>query len=545
MSDVERVYVAPVSVRRRRRPPRPRRGHGFLWLAAAAVVLAGATLWYTRDRYGLQEFMPAGGAYNLVFLDLLENRSVIAGSKLWDSLADSARAHTILEILNQDLGPPDWVLNNLIGTTCVLTGDDAAGFRDAVFLTRMTRVGRLIETLHIVSFRIKSDSAGGLKLRWIPDLGVYYAIRGRLLIASPSRDALIRSLTLTAEARVDEEAFEALVARPGTEQVRGTVRFEPGDPLGAVVRSLSFALRVDSASARLSCQGVLCAEWRERAAPLLEGVSPQALLAPPEGLLEVSANLGKSLEDIFRGLGIAFRDKAIGRESQPWLDLFPEAQATNLSQLRGLAAHLGPGFRLCWEGVDLNEMIPMPEIVFLAEADSGRIESFLATLVSPPPDAKPWESYVWYDPETKQVRIPMIGGPSIEPTFGIVEKELFLSSSATVAKKLLAGETAERPLPQRGNLFIRVRPRPCTEAVVGAGRLFAEASALRGYTAQRFEEDAARWLARASTIREITGLFAFDSGSFTGEIVALCQSHDKTDVDEPSAFLPRNVRSNT
>lgn len=59
-------------------------------------------------------------------------------------------------------------------------------------------MGLLLERIHTFADFIQDDEAGGLHLRYLPDARLYYAVRGRILIVTPSRDRLVESLTLPA-----------------------------------------------------------------------------------------------------------------------------------------------------------------------------------------------------------------------------------------------------------------------------------------------------------------------------------------------------------
>ncbi len=517
MSEALRGYEAAGGTRRRRRRRSFRGFKGLGNFVLLCVVVAGAFLWITRDSYSARRMIPAGQAYNIALADLINNSSSIAGSSILWSLLPGEKAAEASQALGGNSDLPPWVMNNLIGRTCYLIGNDLTNQQDYLFISKMSRVGRLLSWADRFVPGIEHDRAGGLQLRHLAKGGLYYAIRGRNLIASPSREALIHALTLTEDAMLSPDAMASLEAKPGgAEQVRGFVALPPDAPGGNIVHTVSFALRASEGEVHAQWRGVLSEAWAARMAPLLSGASPQTLLPPPPGMLGISANFGKQANDVAAALGQITGKPLL---PEPPAEGAPvTAWTRNASQLQGLLGLLGPGIRVSCHGVDLNELVPVPELVAAFDAEPAIVEGLLAQLQAPP-DAKPWDSYPRYDAQTRQVRVPMFGGPSIEPTFGVYGNSLLASSSATVAAELLGQAPNAQPLPARGNLFIRIEPLPCVQAIADAGQLLCEENLLKGYTSETFSEASKQWLERAGAIQEATLNLAAENGEISGELL--------------------------
>ena len=520
MSETIRSYKPAATLRRHRRPRR-RGGRGVLLLLAAIILLACAVAWFTRDSFPFERVIPADQKYSVVLVDILGNRKAMAGSAVWRALPDMLHPRAVTDALGGDAPVPDWVLNNLVGETCYVTGNDLNGMSDVLFITRMYRGGRILEALHRFVPGIVRDEAGGLHLRQLTngERDLYYAIRGRLLVLSPSRDMLIRCLTLPREEMSDAETVKLALAQSGSEQVRGIVAPGSDDPLGDVFQHLSFALRLDTSSARLKCNGLLRPEYSGPLPALLTNAAPRTLSAPPNGIVEISANFDCSLKDVCAGIGKGLQWDQAWTEWQAGL---PEKERDNANRLAALLGLLGPEIRLSWRGVDLNEIVPVPELVAQFEANPEVVRGFFATLGPPPDSARPWESYPRYDPENGRVRIPMIGGPSIEPTLGVYGDTLLVSTSATVAGELLATEPVVAELPQPANLYVRVDPLACAETCAEVGRLLCEEGLLRGHTIDTFESVASQWTEKASFIREVTAILAKDGEGIAAEVTVRC-----------------------
>ena len=402
MSDALRTYEFRHRPRRRRRR-RPRRG--WLFVPLVLLALAGCALWMTRDTHPVARLTPRAQGLRVVAGDVLAKRGKVAGSTVWRGLPASLGLDVVPTRLNQDLGLPQWVLNNLIGPVCHLSGNDLAEFDDVLLVTRMSRIGCLVEKLHWLAPSVERDHAGGLNLRYLASARLYYAVRGRALAVSPSREALIRALTLRAEEACDPNVLADGAQAFGAEDLRGAVTFgeaAPGEPdasalgrLGRVFSSLRFAVRVDPVEAEVRCRGTLRPEWADRLEGLLADASPRELGLPPPGLVMVSADFGKPAREVWDGvLGLFEYPTAWSGRWDNWAA--PAAGADSPGAALGrFVTHVvgpaGPGIRLSWCGMDLNEMAPMPLVAGTFDATFGGIGALLGAL-PPPPDDASWVS---------------------------------------------------------------------------------------------------------------------------------------------------------
>jgi hypothetical protein len=471
---------------------RGRFGRRLLGLLVLVVIVAAALfLWLTRDARPLHEFIAADQELYVAVEDFAANRAILAASPLLDFAPDAQDLRASLE-LAQEQDAPDWVLHNILGSRGILTRTDGAE-GEWLFVTRMHRIGAGIAWLHQFSGAVESDPAGGLRLRHMPEQGVYYTVRGRALIASASREALIHSLTLLPEAQLSPES--QLLTEGGAEQVRGVWTPAAGSLWAEHVRTATFAMRTNEQTAAVRSRVLLSTAARRQWAPVLEDLRPQSLVAPIDGWAGASFNLDRPLSDVLADLS-----KAIDRpELQPsaTADGGENAEpslAAEWGRMEGLLRTLGPGFRISWVGADLNAMVPLPEIVAAAEGQRQVVSGMLAQMTAPP-EALPWESYPRYEASRRLVRWPMPGGPSLEPSFAAHGEGLMASSSLLRAEELLAQPLPAEPMEEEGNAYLVIRPRPCLEAVAGAGSLLAEQGLLREY-------DQAAWAEQMKLLRE-------------------------------------------
>lgn len=519
MSDVARIYVPPkrpgrFRFRRLRRVGFRRKGgcFGSVFLGVAGLLLVWA-LWTTRDSYSLHELIPAGQHYEVLAGGLLDKRESIASSPVWALAPPGSVLSQMPELLRGSFGMPDWLLNNLVYDVCHISGRDAVHFGDVLFITRMSRVGCLAEKFHRFA-GVTSDFAGGLELRYYAPANLYYAVRGRVIAASPSRDAVIRAVTLRKEEAVRAEDLDRATEEAGGADIYGRFEFEPTDPVGDVFMRAGGKLRFDPAGISATLQGTLRETWRARLASLLEKAAPCVLQAPPAGLVEASGDLGKPLNEVI--LGVIRAADPSGRTEEIWsawltgkLDDDTQTVAAILNGVLGLA---GPGWRLCLRGIDLNEMFPAPELAGTFDLPPELGEEILALLPPPPQDARPWDPYPRRVPDSDMVILPFIGGPSLTPTFALYSGGLFASTSRTVATEVAASGFDKQPLAEPGNLFIRVRPGPLAQNLIDTGRLLARNRLLRGFTEESFAQESAAWLDKAAQVAEATLQAAHQDG---------------------------------
>ncbi|HNV22475.1 MAG TPA: hypothetical protein PKM22_12530 [Candidatus Hydrogenedentes bacterium] len=529
MSDVQRVYRGPVrgrlsSTRRgRRRGGFPFKRLAFLLL----LLLAGAAYWISRDTHPLHSLIPSQQKYSVVLRDILKNRAELAESAVWDTLPPESGSGKITQALRGELGLPEWMARNIIVDDCYISGNDLRDFSDVLCVTKMTRIGTLVEQLHWVTSRIRRDTAGGLGLRHVPNAGMFYAVRGRILLISPSRDALVNALTLQDGNRLTEAAFNEIFEEVAGEDIGGTVTFALDDPFGESLEDVRFCLRIDATQAHLNWNARLRAEQRDRLAPLAAGVSPNTLLVPPPGLVAVSGNLNKPLVEVWRALGAAFGsgdEAGLFSESRLTLwETWPEEGPPCVPQLiASVLGPLGPGWRIALQEVDLNEWFPVPVFAGTFDLPQGDASGFLGSLPSAPDNALAWESYPRYDAAAGTLRIPMIAGPSLEPIAAPYGEALLVCSSAPVATDVLAAEPALRPLEQPGNLYVRLQPSACARTITDTLELLVRENILKEKAAQDFHSAFDTWLYGAQRVSEAAGLIAYEDGRLTADLVVIC-----------------------
>lgn len=515
MSDVARIYVAPKRpggqrFRRFRRLSFRRRGRFFGSVVLGVAAVAGLWfLWTTRASYPMERLVPSDQKFHVFFSGLLAKRETIANSQAWSLAPEGGMAAKLPELLRHSFGMPDWVINNVAYGDCHVSGRDVARFGDLLFVTQMSRLGCLAERFHRF-VGVRDDHAGGLALRFVPDASVYYAVRGRVLVASPSREAVVRALTLRGEDALSEDDLARGLAEAGHADVYGRFFLAPEDPLGAVFSQVRMQMHFEESGVHAALRAVLGEPWRARLAGVLGKAMPTGLLAPPPGLLEISGNFGNTLGELAHGLARGLDES--GRADELLTEWAGGGGAVPGAILGVLLENTGPGWRLCWRGVDADEMVPVPEVLGTFDVAGFSVPDLFGLLPAPPENTFVWDSFPRRDEEKGLIYVPAIGGPSLTPAAAAYGSALLLSSSRSVAEEVLGNAPAPVEVPEKGNLFVHLRPSNACKAIAEAGAVFAGNGLLRGYTADAFRNAAAGWQSTADRVSEMTMLGAHEDG---------------------------------
>lgn len=520
MSEVLRTFEPGPGVQKRRHPGSRAKTRRRAWRSIVWIVLLGGGffIWFTRDSVPIPTLVPEGVGYQIVFPEPFAATGVMSDSPFWSLLPEQWDMLAQVKAFLGDADMPDWLLQNLTGTLCHISGNDMAHFSDAIVICQMTRVGKLVEMAHRFFPKIITDDfAGGLRLRNVLDGKLYYTVRGRLLIMSTSRDALIRRLVLPPAEYISDEQIKELLKDTGASTLKGLVTPKSADTAPAFLQWAGFAGVADRQGAHFKFRITLAPPIYDRFAELLEGASAAPLILPPEAMLEISANFHKPLGTVLQTVQDLWM-----HESSSEIDSSeaPSGQPDLVRQLEPFLQMLGPGFRIGWYGIDLNEMFPVPEIAGYFDGDPRALEGLFQMIPPLPPNAHPWDPILQYDRDTRRAKLPLIGGPSLEPTFVLYDKGLFGSTSASLADKLLATPSSQNEPSKDGNLFIRLRPKALCNALVPVGELLAEQGLLKNYTKESFQDIAENWKKKTESAEEIALVLQVDGTTIVGDLTA-------------------------
>lgn len=516
MSEIPRTYIpgrhGSGPRRRIRRSSAIRRGGGIATSAilAAVLVIGLWALWTTRDTYSMARLIPKEQKYGVFFGRFLTERHSVAGSPVWSLAREDSRLAGLPELLRNDFGLPEWALNHLVYGPCYVSGRNVGDFDDVLFVTKMSRIGCLSERFHRF-YGVERDHAGGLALRYIPEIGAYYAVRGRILAVSPSRDAVIRAVTLQAAVAMPEADLERGLNESGMADVYGHFNLDESDPGGEVFKTVRVVLRFESDGMRAALTGRLAPPWEARLGGLLHGAEPAPLGAAPPGMLQISADFGRPVTDVLRGIAQTLKlEPRFDEIWEAWKSLEFEGPPGAGPLVALAAAGTGPGIRLSWIGNDFHEMVPMP--ILAGDADANLPGEVFAALPAFPEGAKPWEAWPRYDAEAGVAFVPLPGGPALEPALAPVNGSLAFSTSRAALLELRERGLPTQMLPEPGNLYVRIFPAPMAAAAAEAGALLAESGLLRGQSAADFEKTAEAWKTQAEKIAEVSGLAKHEHG---------------------------------
>ena len=522
MSDAVRTYTAPrrtaAATSRRRRASRGC-AIPFALLIPIVVVLAIYAVWISRDSTTLAAHLPKQHRLRIVVSDVLGHRQEIADSGIWHALPLDDDLAQIPDMLTRDIEVPPWVLNNIIGSQCFLSGDTIGDGHELLFVTKMHRLGVLIERAYRWFGEAEYDAAGGLSLRHLTQPDLHYAVRGRVLLVSPSRRTLIHALTLSDAEALTPDDVNQITIDLANQQVGGIIEFHENDTYTDTLAFLRFGIRFDPTEAHAKFEAGLSGIATSEISALLEGVEPQTLRMPIDGMAALSAHLGKPIEEVWLKIGAMTGYPLFSRAQwNEWSTLDEGEQpgiAYTLTQLLGGA---GPGFQCTWRGIDPYEIVPAPQIVVTAEFSDEAAERVRTAFPPPPQEVPAYAPYPRFDADTGIVTYPIFGGPSLQPTAVIAADTILVSSSRAIAEPYIVTPPVNEPLPLPGNLYIRIRPIDCVNALAEAGQQFVDIGVLKGYTQESYRAAAAQWRQSAERIEECSALFSHQNGLIQGEI---------------------------
>lgn len=474
----------------------------------------GWAWWNSRDTHDIGDLLPDEPAFQIHVEDVLEKRFVIARSEFWDFLPKDHPGQAIPKALAQELDMPDWVQKNLFPGYCHISGDSMDDFEAALFVSKMTRTGVLLERFRGYIDGVEEDYAGGLKIRYVPGASVYYAIRGRVLLLSASRQTLIQSLTLHPQDAMGQDSLDTLVANVKNEALY-VVLNEPVAPVSSSFAKAELKIWLEPQFERLRVHGEIGPVWREKIEAFMPQVKPVELLVMGQGMVELSLNLGVSLSESI-SIVEALLEQPL--DINTLLGDLPYFQSENNEAvpalLNTLLSATGPGIRLSWLGVEPHAIIPMPELLLQADLAQDGLSTLLPLL--PAPDAYPPDvSIPRYNPESGIAYLPIIGGPAIEPSLYVAHRQLNLSNSRTVLERNKANPTQIEKWSEPCNLYLRVMPAEILEAIHTLGMELAAFGVLRHHTEESFTQRVEEWQALFADVKTSYLTASHDDGELT------------------------------
>ncbi len=552
MNDVVRNYTWGNNSRRRRRNLRQRGLGCAKFLLPVAVVALLWSLWLARDNFDPNGFIPADSGVEIYINDIMDKRADILNSRVFALLPPSSEARQTVNMLADDLPVPEWLLNNLSAGLFHISAPAVNRMDALVVSTRMTRIGRLTERLMRFVPAVEQDYAGGLRLRHVPEAGIYYAARGRTLLVSMSRDSLIHALTLEEDTALDADKYsEGVHMATGADLFcRVDADAWPFDDMPFA--QLDIALRIEQDAARVLVQGGLSPLFMERYAPFLSTLTPQRLPVPLDGIATISAATHIPLPALTAELAESF--PAVAPVAAFFASPAPDTDAiegdTEEPEDQALIADLptliqqaltgsGTTLRIAWHGVDPFEMFPVPLLTATFDGDTDHVLALFEQLAPDPGVVSGVDLAPRLDEEFMLAYAPFVGGYAIEPAVTIYGDGMLLSTSAALARELLASAPLTQTHPQEGNLYVGVAPYAAANAVLDVAREFAVSGLLRNYHTEAALEAAAQpWLDTAATIDDMVLLVSCDSGAVRAELKLTMHDAAPPQNPEPVSATP-------
>lgn len=481
----------------------------FLVLLAMVAV---AAFWISRDTHDIEEFLPANQPVQVRVEQAITSRATLAESPVWAVLPSEA-AKDLRASLQDPLPVPEWLAKNLLNRELYWFGDAESG--EGVLVSRMTRAGTIAARLGLLMPSIDRDWAGGLYLSTLPEEGVYFAVRGRILIASASRRGVIESLTLADDERAMLEGY--LAEPPENTQIAGVTTLSDDLATRLGVDRVEFGVVSEPSRFGVIARGTL-ADGHSPLGALFAGSRPSTLHAPAAAPAAVVVNLDAPLRDVSIALGEAagtnWPDAAQWEE---WS--IPPDDERDRPAMGELLAGLGPELHVTLHDVDPYEVLPVPEIVVWNPNPPAGLADRVASFPAPAPGPSIASVRASYDSETGVVRIPAPGGDSLEPSGAFHGDRFVFSTSLARLNTILSGAKATESLPGANNAYVRIQPNRVLDTLGTAGGVLAENGLLEGHNPESFKRQIAEWRDQFKTIDSVEAVLR----TADGDVILECE----------------------
>lgn len=510
MSEAVRTFSYDGGRRRRGGHGRRRWGCAFFLLILLGTFLGGVW-WLTNDRVPLHAFVPRSEPLHAVLRNPADTMPLMTKTPVTALLHQAGYLPSRRTPWPEHL--PEWAVRNFFGERLHLFGrlDEP---QSLVFATRLTRLAALVERFAVLSGDFSWDMAGGLLLRRIEgDRPVYYAVRGRYLLASESRRRLITCLTLLPGEAMTEPAFAAVSGFQGTEQVRGLIRFDLGDTPAEYVRTASFSLHAGEEEVRWIARLEWQPKWAAFLAEQLGNPSPRPLPLTEVELAGFVLDAGQPLDRTADALGPLFGFDLFDSEHF-WIAGASQETGIEPATLRALLAAAGPRLQLAWTGYDPYELMPVPVFKGNAQADAGSMAAFFARLPQRDPVAPP-DGRLYKAGGENTAAIAMLGGPSLSPLLVLQDDALVFSTSNEASPGTSVSGSEEHPM---GHFRLRARPQACFDAAAAIARQLASQGWLRDYGPAKFDEAAAEQASLLRGLQNIDLVGTFEHGALAASL---------------------------
>ncbi len=515
MSDAIRSYRSS----RRTYYEGPTRSGGVIrWIVLLFFVVGCLWLvWTTRDSCPVERVIPKNQSFHFQVRDLLSTRQEIARSPLWDTGLVPENYAEIPTWIANSFGYPDWILNNLVSDVCYVSGTDLMTFSDLIVVTRMSRIGCLLERYHRFLDAIEDEHAGGLALRKLSGVDFYYAVRGRTIVFSPSRDAIIQALTLR-----ESDAITSLetAGMDVSDDLQGRMAFSPNEPLGRFFERSDCRLDFSPTSITFSSRSVLKPDWRAPLDALGLSQSPGELFVPVDGGVVLAGEFGVPLTEVWPALDemtagalndYVSRWGALDRLSASEREAFQAAFAL-------LSSALGTSFSLRTAGFDLDGMAPMPIFDLSLQPTADVVNAVFNAASGSVRGTLPKNGVPYIFEEDGIVRLSLGWGNVIEPSAfwdGLLFRATLHPEHAAVLRET---DNVMVPASGRGHLFFRLRLGEVMDTMGEGLLLYAENGMILGQTVDTLNASFSEVGAIARRVPEISVMINYLDGELSVEL---------------------------
>jgi hypothetical protein len=323
-----------------------------------------------------------------------------------------------------------------------------------------------------------------------------YVKRGRLLIASTSRDSLIRTLTLEASERIQEEGSIASLWPTGDEDVRGMVqRSADSETISAV----GFAARLESQQGFLKMSVSYSDTFKERYSLNSLGAETPALVRPVDGPVALSSNLSIPVDEL---MGLLMDSESLNTLMGG--DWGVGDALGDEGVVYSILSQIQPGLAITWHGFDTSDIVPTSVYSMIGGYEADGVAKAIAQSMKQQNTIAYTPISLTFNEERQWLEVNFMGiGAMTSVLYPAGVDSLFYSTSLHQAERNWA-DGASVDYMEKGHFFIRLHPKAILSAYREFGTSMLSYDLLDGHTVESFKSQMNEWESQFSTLEQAT-----------------------------------------
>lgn len=443
----------------------------FVWFA-----------WSTRDIYPVEQFVPTTPAFQVFSPQLMRNYQTLIESPLWELAEPSSMVLEVKKLLSDQQRVPLWIIKHLIYDFFYFSVNDLKTFEDALLIVRLSRIGCVIERLYSWTQPIEIDWAGGLNLRYLPEQKLYYARKGRVLLLSPNRETLVRSITQKGDKKTETVLAVELMKNQEKHLAWGTLTHQQEDFQG-FFSQVRFYISLTRNQLGLKCETQINPDMETPWTILLTEVVSSPLQEPVDTLFSCSVNTGVPIKTWLRAFETIPKASIILPSTNPTEIPFTE-------WLKSFSPFVSNEFHIAVGSFYTDEIIPfIPKYCVIAKTNPNTCENIVQAIMDPTIIVLGEKNKALPSSNSNEYIIPLIGSSQTDLHIQCAENSLLFANNKELqdqVKEYIKNE----PTPSEGNysLILQMKPDMLITEINNAITVLTESNILQFHDPKKIND---------------------------------------------------------